>query len=359
MTTFDIGQYRLYNQGINEAAFDTPGQVVTHLLAVQAQDYPGALWAVGLRMKKATPAIIEQAIADRAIVRTWPMRGTLHFVAAADARWMLKLLTPRVISGMSARHRELEIDETVLGRSKELFSQALAGGKQITRVEMFQVLERGNISPTGQRGPHILGRLSQEGFLCFGSHQDKQPTFALLDEWLPPTRELERDEALAELAKRYFTGHGPATVADLERWAGLKISEARAGFEMVKSQLQHKEVDGQTYWLPQDEPAAGKPPAVHLLPGFDEYILGYKDRSAVLEPQYSEKIVPGNNGMFMSTIVSSGKVVGTWKRTIKKDKIIISPAPFTSLSKAETKGLDVAAERYGRFMSMAVEVVSS
>src|SRR3954462_15847436 len=124
MTTFDIGQYRLYNQGISEAAFEQPGRVVAHLLAVQAQAYPGALWAVGLRMKEATPPVIEQAIVDRAIVRTWPMRGTLHFVAADDVRWMLKLLTPRVISKMAARHRELELDDQVFGRSRELFTKA-------------------------------------------------------------------------------------------------------------------------------------------------------------------------------------------------------------------------------------------
>lgn len=357
MTDFDIGHYRLYNQGISHASFTQVGQVVAHLGAVQAQDYPGALWALGLRTKEATPAIIEQAVTDRAIIRTWPMRGTLHFVAAADARWLLKLLTPRIISSMASRYRELELDDMVFGRSKELFNQALQGGKQLTRSEMLQILAQGNIPPTGQRGPHILGRLAQEGLICFGPYRNKQHTFVLLEEWLPSARELDREEALAELAKRFFSGHGPATVADLERWAGLKISEARAGLEMVKSQLQRKEVDGQTYWLPIDEPASpGKYPAVYLLPGFDEYILGYKDRSAVLEPQYFDKIVPGGNGMFMSTIISDGRVVGIWKRTFKKDKVIITLAPFHTLSKAELEGVAVAADHYGRFMNMAVEV---
>lgn len=358
MKTSDIGPYRLFNQGVTEAGFQEPVQVVAHLGAMQAQDYAGALWAIGLRMPKATQATLEQAIAGRSIVRTWPMRGTLHFVAAADVRWMLKLLTPRVISRLASRHRELEIDQEVISRSQDLIIKALEGGKQLTREELFQVLERANISPKGQRGIHILGRLSQEGLLCFGSHQDKQPTFALLDEWVPVTKTLEQDEALAELAKRYFTGHGPATLADLERWAGLKTSEARAGLEMVKSQLRKEEVDGQTYWLSQKEPPSpAKSPAVNLLPGFDEYILGYKDRSAVLDPQYSEKIVPGGNGMFMSTIVSDGQVVGTWRRTVKKSKINITPVPFTSLSPAELAACAIAAERYGQFMNMLVEVV--
>lgn len=358
MTKFNIGLYRLFNQGITGACFEQPGQVVAHLGAVQAQDYPGSLWALGLRMKQATPVVIEQAIADRTIIRTWPMRGTLHFVAAADVRWMLKLLTPRIISGSAARRRELEIDDQILGRSKALICRALEGGRQLTRPEMYQVLERGNITPTGQRGIHILARLAQEGLLCFGSYRDKQPTFVLLDEWLPPTRELEREAALAELAKRYFTGHGPATLPDFERWAGLKTSDARAGLEMVKSDLRREEVDGQTYWLSPNEPALpAMSPVVYLLPGFDEYILGYKDRRAVLEPQYSQIIVPGGNGVFMPTIVSQGRVVGTWKRVIKKAKISLTPVPFTALTPAETAGFSAAAGRYGQFMGMPVEVL--
>lgn len=353
MTTFEIGHYRLFNQGITEASFEQPEQVVAHLGAMQAQDYAGALWAIGLRMKQATEATIEQAIADRRIVRTWPMRGTLHFVAADDVRWMLKLLTPRVISSSAARQRQLEIDQQVLSRSEELVIAALEGGKQLTRQEMYQVLEEGKIAPTGQRGIHILGRLTQEGLLCQGPYRDKQPTFVLLDEWLSPTKAFERDEALAELAKRYFIGHGPATLPDLERWAGIKTSDARAGLEMVKSQLRQEKVDGQTYWLSPNEAASpAKTEAVHLLPGFDEYILGYKDRSAVLEAQHSEKIVPGGNGIFISTIVSNAQVVGIWKRAIKKGKLSITPAPFTALSEAEMTGFAAAATRYAQFRNM-------
>jgi hypothetical protein len=173
MAAFDVGHYRLFHQGIAGAGFKQPGEVVAHLGAVQAQDYPGALWALGLRMKQATPAIIEQSVADRTIIRTWPMRGTLHFVAAAEVRWMLKLLTPRVISGSAARQRELELDEEIFSRSRDLFSKALEGGQQLTRPEMYAVLERGKIAPTGQRGIHIISRLAQAGLLCFGPYRDK------------------------------------------------------------------------------------------------------------------------------------------------------------------------------------------
>lgn len=353
MTTFDIAHYRLFHQCIVASRFDQPGQVVAHLGALQAQDYPAALWAIGLRLKDAaTKSLVEEAIAARHLVRTWPMRGTLHFVAAADVRWMLKLLTPRIISATAARQRQLEVDPAVLARSRQLFIEALQGDKQLSRAEMYQVLAQGNIVPTGQRGIHIIGRLAQEGLLCQGSYRDTQPSFALLDEWLPPGRALERDEALAELALRYFNGHGPATLPDFERWAGLKISDARAGLEMVKARLRREELNGQTYWLAPGDPAF--PPevaAVHLLPGFDEYVLGYKDRSAVLEAHYFQKVVPGGNGIFMPTLVSNGRVVGLWKRSIKKGLRSFTPEPFTSLSPAEVKDFETAAARYARFLA--------
>lgn len=355
--TFNIGHFRFFSQGISEANFTQPADVVAHLGAMQAQDYAGALWAIALRTQNATQADVEQAIIDRAIVRTWPMRGTLHFVAAADVRWMLKLLTPRIISSTAGRQRQLEIDDHVMARSQDLIIKALEGGKQLTRPELFAVLENGGVSPIGQRGIHILGRLSQEGLLCLAAHSDRQPTFALLDEWLPPTKSLERDEALAELAKRYFVGHGPATVQDFERWAGLKTSDAKAGLEMVKSQLRQEVIDKQSYWLSQAEVTfSGKEQAVYLLPGFDEYILGYKTREAVLEPQYFQRIVPGGNGMFMPTIVSNGQVVGIWKRTVKKAKIEVNSFPFNELNADEIENFAIAAARYGQFMDMPVYI---
>ena len=357
MSVFDITHYRLHNQAIAKAAFEQPAQVVARLGAVQAQDYAGALWSLGLRMFQATQADIERAIADRSIVRTWPMRGTLHFVAADDVRWLLRLLTPRIIRATAGRWRGLGLDDETFDRSREVISRALEGGQQLTRPEIFEELTRADISPAGQRGIHILGRLSQEGLLCFGSHRGKQPTFALLDEWLPLTKDLAGEEALAELALRYFGGHGPATVQDLERWAGLKITEARAALEMVKSQLRQEKLNGQTYWLSPVEPdATSSNQSVYLLPGFDEYLLGYRDRSSVLDPQYFQKVVPGGNGMFMPTIVSGGQVVGLWKREIKKNKIVVSPLPFTGLSSAEMEGFTTAAEDYGRFMELPVEV---
>ncbi len=355
MTNLNIVHRRLYNQHIAGTTFEKPSDVVGWLGAVQAQDYLGALWAIGLRMRRATEAGIEQAIADRTIIRTWPMRGTLHFVTPEDVHWMLELLTPRIIAQAAGRHRQLELDEAMFARSKNLFTEALQGDKQLTRDEMYQLLERANISTAGQRGYHLLWRAAQEGLICFGAPSGKQQTFTLLDEWAPRTKRLERDEALAELTRRYFTSHGPATLPDFVGWSGLTVTDARAGLEMVKSHLGQELVNGQTYWLAPDGPAIkDNSPATYLLPGFDEYMLGYKDRTAALDPIHTQKITPGNNGVFSPTIVISGRVAGTWKRKVKKNAVVMTLSPFTALTEAESQAIAVAAWQYGAFLELPV-----
>ena len=351
-----IALSRLANQGIAAPAFARPGDVVTWLGALQAQDYGGALWAIGLRVAGATERSIEQAIVERAIVRTWPMRGTLHFVAAQDVRWLLALLTPRVIAHSAGRYRQLELDEATFARSKEVFAKALQGGKQLTRDEMLQGLEQEADIPTaGQRGYHLLGRSAQDGLICFGSRRGKQQTFALLDEWVPPTNALARDEALAELTRRYFTSHGPATVQDLKRWAGLTAAEAKTGLEAAGKMLTQEIIAGCVYWMARDLPELNNGiTAAYLLPGFDEYLLGYSDRSAVLDPAYAQRICPGGNGMFSPTIVSDGVVTGTWKRTFKGGAVVIELAPFRPLTPAENDALGAAADRYGEFLGLPV-----
>ena len=351
----DIARFRSANEGIANPTSAQPGAVASWLGALQAQDYSGALWSIGLRMARGTEHDIEAAIADHTIVRTWPLRGTLHFVAAQDVRWLLALLTPRVIAQAAGRYRQLELDEATFARSKELFAKALQGGKQLTREEMQGLLEQANIATIGQRGYHILARSAQDGVICFGVPRGKQQTFTLLDEWAPPTPTLARDEALAELARRYFASHGPATVQDLLRWAGLTTAEAKTGLAAAGKGLRHETVEGRVYWLTEDSPnQIDGPPAAHLLPGFDEYLLGYGDRSAVLDPAYAQRICPGGNGVFNPTIVIDGRVAGAWKRTAKKGAVVIELAPFRPLTAAEHHAISAAADRYGEFMGLPV-----
>jgi hypothetical protein len=351
----DISRLRLHNQRIAGATFKKPGDVVAWLGAIQAQDYRGALWAVGLRMRNAVESDIERALADRTIIRTWPMRGTLHFVAAADIRWMLELLTPRVVANNAQRlFRQFDLDESAFARGKDLFTRALQGGRQLTRNAMYDVLEVGGVSTAGQRGLHILWRLAQDGVICFGAREGKQQTFALLDEWAPKARRMARDKSLAEAAKRYFTGHGPATLQDFAWWSGLTTADATAGLEMAKRSLAQETINGQTYWLASSTPAPKDPsPTAYLLPAYDEYTVAYKDRSAALNPEYA-KLPNYGYGIFNSTIVVNSQIVGTWKRTLKKGSLIITSSLFTKLKRAEPRAIAEVAGRYAKFLGASL-----
>jgi hypothetical protein len=348
----NIGALRLHNQQIARSHFHEPEQVLAWLGGIQGQDYPGAKWSIGLRLPNTTDADVERAIDERRIVRTWPMRGTLHFVAAADVRWILALTSPKNIAGSARRRQNLELDDKTLARCREIVIKALQGGKQLTRDELYALLERANISTAEQRGYHILWNSALHGLICFAASRNKEQTFALLDEWVAPAKEKTRDEALAELALRYFTSRGPVTLQDFIWWSGLSAGEARAGFEAVKTHLVQETQNKQTYWMASDITVPKEMPGTFALPGFDEYLLGYKDRSAVLDAKHAEKVCPGGNGMFASTIVINGRVAGTWKRTIRKSAVEISATPFTTLSKAERSAFNEAAERYAAFIGL-------
>jgi len=356
----NIAHQRLSNQLIANPAPNKPEDVVYRMGVIQAQDYLGALWAVGLRTPDATQEDIEQAIAGRKFVRTWPARGTLHFVAAQDVHWMLALLAPRAIQASAGRLRQLEIDQATLDRSREQLIHVLRNGNRMTREALYQSLESIQISTAGQRGIHILGRLAQEGLICFGPRDGKQQVFVLLEEWVPPANTLQgagilpRDQALAELARRYFTSHGPATVRDFAWWSGLTSSDARASLEMVQSYLIQEEIEGQIYWLPQPAPDSQEPSnTAHLLPAFEEYLLGYTDRSAVLDAGYAKRMVT-KNGMISPIIAIDGQVVGTWKRALKKETVTITPEWFTQPGEAYQQAFLQATGRYGAFLGLEV-----
>ena len=354
MAHTEIARRRLANQRIDGEKFEKPEEVVRWLGAVQAQDYAQALWAVGLRMKSATMADVERAINDGKIVRTWPMRGTLHFVPPEDVRWRLELSASRILARDGRRLAQLGLDLEIIERCKELFYEALRGNRRLTRPEMMQVLEETGIGTQKQRSYHILWYLSQDALICPGPMQGKQQTFVLLDEWVPDSRELSREDSLAELAARYFASHGPATVHDFAWWAGLTVTEARTGVEATESGLVSQKIDGKEYWTAADTPdhTARNGSGVHLLPAFDEYLLGYKDRGAALTAEDALKVIPGKNGIFLPTIVVDGMVVGTWKRKLKKTSVDITLKPFAGPDDLDERAAE-AAKAYSDFVGVA------
>ena len=351
MINLNIAHRRLASQQLTSTVFEKPEEVVRCLGAVQAQDYYGVLWALGLRMQKASADDVERAMAEGRIVRTHPMRGTWHFVAGEDIRWLLSLTAPRMIAGSASWYRRLELDDATIAASEQVIIRTLAGGKQLTRRELAAALERAGIATQELRLTFLMMRAELDGVVVSGARRGKQFTYALLDELGPAPRVLTRDEALAELVRRYFTGHGPATAQDFAWWSSLTVADARAGLALVGSDLASEVIDGQTYWfapaLPNENIAVS---LTLLLPAYDEYTVAYKDRRAVVDPAHVKQTSYG----LAPTIVVNGQVVGTWKRTVKGRSITIEPELFVPLSDAEGDALKDAVGRYGMFFGESV-----
>ena len=351
MSGVNIVRLRLRNQQIAQQDFRTPAELVSHLGAVQAQDYAGGKWAIGLRLPNASEADIEAAIADRTIVRTWPMRGTLHFVPAVDVRWMLALMATRVVAGSTGRYRSLGLDERTLERGGEALAIALAGRRPLTRPELYRALDEAGVRSADGRGLHIIAHHAQKGLICFASHAGKQPAFALLDEWVPGARTLERDEALAELAKRYFTSHGPATLQDCAWWSGLPLRDVRTGIELAGAQIGRLEIACVEHFIGASTPSQAEDSHVlHLLPPFDEYTVAYRDRSAVVAAENKE--LASSGGVFRPIIVVDGQVIGTWKAAVKKGALEVTPTPFAEHPRVDDDAVNGAAKRYADFLGM-------
>jgi winged helix DNA-binding protein len=352
MRRSDIARLRMVNQRFLKPSFRSPAGVVRWFGAVQSQDLASSLYAIGLRMRDASEATVERAIAGRSIVRSWPMRRTIHCMPAEDARWMVRLLAPRQIARMAVYHRRLGITNHDLERAGKVLHRALAGGKQLTRLEIYGALNAAGVAtdaPEGMsRGLHFITHWAQAGLICMASRSGKQHSFALLDEWAPRGRELSGDDAYAELASRYVQSHGPATVADFAWWAGLTMPEAKRSLGLIADSLKAVTIDGAEYWLIRDlsEAVAGPLPVL-LLPAFDEYTVGYADRSAAVD----EAILATVNHGLAAGIYINGRMAGTWKRALSgKSKVTVLPNLFRKLTNKERTALRRAAERYAMFL---------
>ncbi|HYY90136.1 MAG TPA: winged helix DNA-binding domain-containing protein, partial [Chloroflexota bacterium] len=283
LTPSDVLRLRLANQHLASQRLTDPTQLVAHFGAVQAQDLPSARWALGQRLRAATEASIEQALADGAILRTHVMRPTWHFVAPQDIRWLLALTAPRVRAVMSNYTRALGIDAALIERTNATITMALKGGRYLTRTELGASLRSSGIEvPDKVALCHIFGFAELDGVVCSGPKRGKQQTYALLEERVPPTPTRDRDEALAELTRRYFTSHGPATLRDFAWWSGLTIKDGELGVALNGPALEQHSLDGQRYWC---APIAGStpsnvPPAAEtfLLPRYDEYTVAFTRR---------------------------------------------------------------------------------
>ncbi|MGB7339076.1 MAG: winged helix DNA-binding domain-containing protein [Phototrophicaceae bacterium] len=356
MQKIDIGKSRLVSHHIADNRHETVADVLRWMGAMQAQDYKQALWAIGTRMQSATIDTVETAITNTEIVRTWSQRGTIHFVPAEDTLWMLELCASRSLLKHDKRMAQLDLTEEIMEQCEDDLKRALSGGKSLTRAEIFSLFNEKGIATQKQRGYHILWHIAHKGVICMGAMQRNEQTFVLLDEWVSNLRILSHDEALNELVKRFFKSHAPATDYDFARWSGLTLTDTRAGLKANAESLASFNDDDMTYWFdPSQEPTSQDTQSVYLLAAFDEYLLGYKDRSSVLADEHAEKVVPGNNGVFQPLVVVDGQVTGIWKRTLKKTSVDINLYPFTSFGDAKD-AIITQAETYADFMGLSLNI---
>jgi hypothetical protein len=355
MTPTRIPARRLASQLLARPRAAEPAQVVAWLGAIQAQDYLAALWGLGLRTAGARETSIEAAIGDGSVIRTHVFRGTWQLVARDDVRWMLALVGGRVITSAAPRYAELGLDGRTLARSTEAFAEALAGGNALTREELAAVLARRGVAIARDRLSHVLGYAELRGVICSGARRGKQSTFALLEDRAPRARELPRERALAELARRYFQSRGPATERDFAWWTGLPLRDVRAALELAKGELERARVGDALHWFVADDAVARARTRIHLVPAFDEYLVGYQDRSALLATEHARRVNDGG-GMLKPALVVDGRVEGTWRRTIEKGAVSIEVSPFRKLTDRDRAGVGAAADRYGEFVGLPARV---
>ena len=354
MTALEIERQRLAQQRLSHSQLQAPEEVVAWLGAVQAQEVPGALWSLGLRMQAVPQSEVERAFDAGRILRTHIMRPTWHFVTPADIRWLLELTAPRVYAASAYMLRQVELDETAFARSNEVIVRTLRGGNFCTRRELGVALAQAGIrAPEGVRLGYLLMGAEIEGIICSGPRRGKQFTYALLEERAPGAERLPYEAALAELARRYFTAHGPATARDFSWWSGLTLADAREGLDLLGAEMEQLQIDGKAYYIPSFPlPAGADDSATYLLPTYDEFLVGYTgfDRRR-RGGQASNRKIP-----FNARIMAGGRIIGSWHSTLQKSAALVEVAPFAPLTGSERFTLAAAVQHYEAFVGLPVEM---
>jgi hypothetical protein len=359
MDQSEIAYLRLASQQLVGTDFTTPKELVYWMGAMQAQDYPMAKWAIGARLPDVTDQAVETAIADARIIRTHLLRPTWHFVAAEDVYWMLELTAPQIRDAQSPREKQLELTEDVIAKSNTTIEAALSSGRHLTREELISALHLAGIATDQNRASHLFARAELEKIICSGISRGSKTTYALLSERVPKANNLTKDEALAQLAQRYFTSRCPATLQDFTWWSGLPAREASNALELVKSEFERALIDGRTYWLTRGLTTLHSDQGgIYLLPIYDEFIISYSNRSASIPPQLEQHMKEiSDRGVFRPIIVVDGQVVGIWRRTLQNEALRVEIQPFINLDPATKKRIVEVATRYGSFFGKEIELL--
>ena len=356
MHAIEVVRRRLHAQRLTGEPFATPAEAVAQLGAVQAQEYPEALWALGIRASDHDEAAVAAACDRGEILRTHVLRPTWHFVAAADLRWMLRLTGPRVLSKDAGRLRDLGLDAATLARVHELLAATLADGEPRTRRELAAALEAAGVDTSGQRIAHAIIHAELSGVLCSGPRRGAHHTYLPLDGRVPPAPERSREDDVAELVLRYFRSHGPATLRDFAWWSGLTIADAKAGLASAGARLVSELDERGTSWIAAARPPGGSPPArcgALLLGTYDETLVAYRDLRTV-----GAGGAPGS-ALLPRPIVLDGRTIGSWRRRLARREVVVEMALEMRPDAAERAALQEAAERFGAFVGLPARLTTT
>jgi hypothetical protein len=323
---------------------------------MQAQDYLMSKWAIGVRLKEPNDKEVVSAIDKGEILRIHVLRPTWHIVAADDIYWMLQLSAPKIKSSLKSRHKQLELSESVIAKTSSIIEKTLSKEISLTRDELAAEFHKAGIRTDENRLSHILFRSELDGIICSGPIKKNKLTYALLHQRVPYRKEFSWDEALAELAKRYFNSRCPATLEDFIWWSNLTVKDARKAIELIKSDFFQETIGSTKYLIPYSfsKPTLEKT-SVHLLPAYDEFLISYRDRSSSLS-EVNNKQTVSDNGIFYPTIVVNGQVAGLWKRAFKKNKVTVELRFFQQYDALAIKLIEDKVNRFGKFLSKETEL---
>lgn len=360
MNQADIIKHRLINQQIAGTKFTKPTEIVNWLGAMQAQEYAMAKWAIGLRLNGLNDTDIEKEFNEGNILRTHVLRPTWHFILPADIGWMIRLSAPRIKAMSASIFLKMGLDSKVIKRSNDVLARTLEGGKQLDRAILKEALQKKKIATDEFRFGYLLISAELDGIICSGPRKGKQFTYALMAERVDPTivRNFTGDEALAELARRYFTSRGPATVQDFVWWSGLTVRDAKKGVVLLPDSFTKKAINGQQYIYTGEIPATttiSKSRSSFLMPDYDEYGIAYRDRSAIFSKEEMKLPQRGGNPVFNRMIIIEGRIAGSWRRTINNSSMKIETVPFQPLSEPKKKLLNAAVKRFSAFVGKSVD----
>jgi hypothetical protein len=361
MKPFDIMRRRMRNTRLTGAPFDSVVDAVRWHGAMQGQDYGPAKWSIGQRATKLVDEDVDRTLNDGDILRTHALRPTWHLVARDDIRWILSLTGPRVHRQIEPRFRQLGLDPGTLAQCEKEIVSALEDGNHLTRADIAGVLDEAGIDRSGQRLPHILIHCELDAVICSGRLAGKQQTYALLDERAPDQGPFDRDEALAELVRRYLQSHGPATVPDLRWWSGLTVADIKAAVNMLGSEVWSETLDGMTFWSMTEEVGRlPSPRVVHLLQMLDEIFVGYNESRHFGDARADEaRTAFSDRGTPAANILLRGRVAGHWKRTVGKRAISVELLLYEDPKPSDMRAMETAAKKLGRFVGQPVTVAAS